>query len=447
MFGLRRVLVGPSLLCIAVSLVIPFVRHYQVLLVLHFVHGLLLGVFIPATIMIVLRNLPVQWWIVGLAAYTFRLSFTRNAGVSLVGFYVQHLGWEWLYWQDAVIALLMAALTWLGTPHEGVNRRLLANADWGGMLLLGAGLALIYVGLDQGNRLDWFESGTVTCLIVGGAALVVGFLINEAVVADPWASPTVLMSRNIILVLMALITFMITSLSNTMLVPNFLTIVGQFRPEQVGSVLLICTALPLIGVVLAAIYLLRRIDARIVTILGFTSFAIASWMGTRITHEWAPGDFVPIALAQSLGQGLTFTGLLVFAVSNSNPARATAFVAYIQVMRLDVVEFTATAMTTWLRVREQVRSNLVGLHLSAGDTEMAQTLGRLIDRFAEHGAAAKSALARATGAVASIVRREANALSIIDGFQVTFWAAIAGLLLISLTRAAPKGPLTPAKAG
>ena len=76
------------------------------------------------------------------------------------------------------------------------------------------GLALIYVGLDQGNRLDRFQSGTVTCLIVGGAALVVGFLINEAVVADPWASPKVLMSRNIILVLMALITFMITSLSN-----------------------------------------------------------------------------------------------------------------------------------------------------------------------------------------------------------------------------------------
>jgi DHA2 family multidrug resistance protein len=132
---------------------------------------------------------------------------------------------------------------------------------------------------------------------------------------------------------------------------------------------------------------------------------------------------------QSLGQGLTFTGLLIFAVSNSNPAQATAFVAYIQVMRLDVVqvmrldvvEFTATAMTTWLRVRHQVHSNLVGLHVSAGDTEMAQTLGRLIGRFAEHGAAAESALARATGAVASIVRREANVLSIIDGFQVTFW--------------------------
>lgn len=275
-FGLRRVLVGPSLLYVAVSLLIPFARNYEMLLMLHVVRGLLLGVFIPVTIMIVLRNLPVHWWIVGLAAYSFRLSFTGNAGVSLVGYYVQHLGWQWIYWQDAVVALLMVVLTFLGTPRETTNRPLLAKADWGGMLLFGAGLAMIYTGLDQGNRLDWFESGTVVALLAGGTALLVCFLVNEAVVAEPWASPTVLMSRNILLVLATLVTYMVTSLSNTMLVPTFLTAVAGLRPEQTGGLLLIYTALPLCIVVLVAIYLLHRIDARFVMILGLTSFAAAA---------------------------------------------------------------------------------------------------------------------------------------------------------------------------
>jgi DHA2 family multidrug resistance protein len=100
------------------------------------------------------------------------------------------------------------------------------------MLLLGTGLALIYVGLDQGNRSTGSNRAPSTCLIAGGVALVVGFLINEAVVADPWASPTVLKSRNIILVLMTLVAYMATSLSNTMLVPGFLAAVGQFRPDR-----------------------------------------------------------------------------------------------------------------------------------------------------------------------------------------------------------------------
>jgi MFS transporter, DHA2 family, multidrug resistance protein len=445
-FGLRRVLIWPSLLYIATTLAIPFVREYQLLLALHFVRGLLLGVFVPATIMIVLHNLPKQWWIVGLAAYSFRLSFTGNAGVSLVGFYVDHVGWQWLYWQDAVVAALMALLTWLGTPRESVNRALLAQADWGGMLLLGTGLSLIYAGCDQGNRLDWFQSGIVTGLIVAGGALVFAFLVNEAIVPEPWASPTVLMSWNIALVLLTMMTYMVTSLSNIMLVPNFLTVVAGLRPEQAGGVLLLYVALPLVVAVPAAVWLLRRVDARIVAMLGLTSFAIAAWMGTRITHEWAPDDFIPMALVQAVGQGLTFTALLIFVVSNLNPARAVAFVAYIQVLRLDVIEVAVTAMTTWLRVRQQVHSNLTGLYVSAGDSDVTQALGRLTGRFAEHSAAAETAVARATTMLAFLVRREANVLSIIDGFQVAFWAAIVGLLLISLMRAAPPGPLTAAGA-
>jgi MFS transporter, DHA2 family, multidrug resistance protein len=444
--GLRRVLVWPCLLYFAVSVAIPFVRDYQLLLALHLIRGLLLGVFVPATIMIVLHNLPMGWWIVGLAAYSFRLSFTGNAGVSLVGFYVEQIGWQWLYWQDAVVAIVMALLTWLGTPREGVNRLLAARADWGGMLLLGAGLALIYAGCDQGNRLDWFESGTVTGLIVGGGALVLAFLVNEAIVPEPWASPTVLMSRNVALVLLTLMTYMVTSLSNTMLVPHFLTVVVGLRPEHVGGVLLLYTALPLLVTVPAAVSLLRRIDARIVALLGLTSFATAAWMGTRITHEWSPDNFIPMALVQCVGQGLTFTGLLIFVLSNADPARTTAFVAYIQVMRLDVIEVATTAMTTWLRVREQVHSHLIGLYVSAGDSDVAQAFSRLTGRFAQHGADAEAALARATTILGSLVRREANVLSIIDGFQVAFWAAIVGLLLVSLMRAAPTGPLTPARA-
>jgi DHA2 family multidrug resistance protein len=229
-----------------------------------------------------------------------------------------------------------------------------------------------------------------------------------------------------------------------MLIANFLTVVRHLRPEQFGDVLLTYSAIPLFFVVPAAYCLLRRIDARIVTMLGLASFAIAGWIGIHVTHEWSPDDFIPMALMQSLGQGLTFTGLLVFAISNVNPAHATAFAAYIAVWRVNMIEFNAAAMTTWLRVREQVHSNLVGLHVSAGDNDVAQTLTHLVGRFVGDGAAAETTLARAMSTLASFVKREADVLSIIDGFEVTFWAAIAGLLLISLMRVAPQGPLSPA---
>ena len=69
----------------------------------------------------------------------------------------------------------MGLMVYLGTPHEPVNREVLADADWGGMLLLGTGVSMIYAGLDQGNRLDWLGSGTVAALLIGGGLLCAAF--------------------------------------------------------------------------------------------------------------------------------------------------------------------------------------------------------------------------------------------------------------------------------
>jgi MFS transporter, DHA2 family, multidrug resistance protein len=444
-FGVRRILAGPSLFYAALSLVVPYAPDFPALLAIHFLRGLLLGVFIAATIMLIFRNMSVQWWLPCLAIYVFRLPFSFNAGVSLAGFYVQELGWQWLYWQGALIAPLMALLAWLGAPRERANRDLLTNADWGGMALLGTGLALIYAGLDQGNRLDWFESGFVTSTLVCGGVLVIAFLANEALVREPWASPRAIFSRNLGLGLSMILVYSTTSLSNFLLVPNFLIAVRQLRPEQIGEMLFLYGALPVLAILPAVVYLLRRVDARIVLALGLAAFALSGWIGAQITHEWSPDDFAPLVFLQSAAHAFTFLGLVVFMISNVNLVRVTAFSAYLQVFRLDGGEIASSLMATWLREREQIHSFLIGLHVSYGDSEVAQALKRLTGKFLQHGAGDEIAGARALEALGQIVRREANVLSYIDGFQLAFWVAIAGLLLVGLTRAAPRGPLAPAR--
>jgi hypothetical protein len=172
----------------------------------------------------------------------------------------------------------------LGTPHEAVNGKLLEEADRGGMLLLGAGMALIYSGLDQGNPLDWLESGTVVALLGGGGVLTASFFVNEALVRTPWAHAKILPSRNI----------------------------------------------------------------------GVSQVSVAGLPGTQITHDWSLNDFEPMVLLQSFGQAFTLFPAIVIAISNSDPARATAFSAYVQVTRLGGAEIGVALMGTWLRVREQI---------------------------------------------------------------------------------------------
>lgn len=434
--GLRRVFAIPSLMFAVVSLLIPFTRNYPALLVLSIIYGMLIGVFVPATIMVAFKNLPMTWWMPVVAIYAIRVGFAVDIAPSAVGFFVTHPGWQWLYWQGAVIAPLMALMVYYGTPQVPTNWDALKQADWGGMLLLGAGLSMIYSGLDQGNRLDWFRSGTVTALLTSGVLLCALFIVNEERVRLPWARINVLFVRNVGLSLFGILFYVFTSLSNTALVPNFLAGVAGLRPEQYGYVMLLYGALPMFILLPISIFLLRHIDPRGALLLGFSSFAAANLLGTQLSHVWGPDDFITILLLQSVGQAFGLFPILIIALRSLDFSRVASFVAYVQVARLGGAEIGVALITTWLRVREQIHSNYLGQHVASGYVSVGKILSQLSERFAAHGHA--GAPARAVATLSSLVERESTVLAYIDGFWLTFWLAVVAVLFVTLIGKSPE---------
>jgi DHA2 family multidrug resistance protein len=389
--------------------------------------------------------LPPRWWIWGIAAYAFRFVFSQNIGASLEAWYSETGQWQWIFWQNVVLTPLMALVIFFAMPRDAVNHDLLHRTDWGGISFAGLGFGLIYAGLDQGNRLDWLGSGTVAALLISGGVLFAGFLVNEMVVRRPWAHVNVLFARNIGLSLVVILLYTLTGLSNSSLVPNFLGTVGQLRPEQAGEVLLVYGALPMLVTVPLSVFLLRHFDPRGMVVVGLSAFAVASLLGTQLTNEWRLGDFVTIVVLQSIGQSFTLFPLIIIAVSNADPSRATAFSAYIQLMRLGGAEIGVSLMGTWLRVREQIHSNYLGQHVLEGGTHVVRMLKQLGNIFA--GDDPGAAQGRALGTLAALVQREANVLAYIDGFWLTFWLAIIALGFVALITRAPPGPFTPAPFG
>jgi MFS transporter, DHA2 family, multidrug resistance protein len=444
-FGLRLILAVPALLFALVSYAIPHARNYEVLMVLSTIHGLLLGTFVPATFMIIFRNLPMKWWLWAIALYAVRVGLTQDVGLSAAGLFTAYLGWEWIYWQGVFVAPLMALLVYLGTPPSPINRDLLHGADWGGMLLFGASLSMFYAALDQGNRLDWLGSGIVVGLLVGGGTLFVAFLVNEIYARQPWANINVLFRRNVGLGLAVALFYTLTSLSNSVLVPGFLGAVALLRPEQYGSLPLAYGALPILILTPLSILVLRYFDARWVAVFGLSTFAAGGLLGMQLTHDWAPADFSTIMILLSIGQVFTLTPTILTLVSNSDSSRATAFSAYIQIIRVGGAEIGVALMTSWLRVREQIHSNYLGLHVAGGSSEVGHRLTALADHFRDRGADA--AAARATYVLSESVAREANVLAYIDGFSLCFWLAVAGLFCVCWITRAPPGPFTPAPFG
>jgi len=164
--GPRRVLLWSSAIFLISSILPPLTRDPSLQLVLQIVRGLAVGTFIPSAIGFILRELPPRWWSWGLAAYAFRFAFSQNISSSIEAFYDENGLWEWIFWQNIPLTLLMMGLICLGMRREPPDLAGLRRADWSGIMFAGVGLALLYAGIDQGNRLDWLNSGTIIGLLL-----------------------------------------------------------------------------------------------------------------------------------------------------------------------------------------------------------------------------------------------------------------------------------------
>ena len=441
-FGVRRVLLLGIVLFFTASLLGPLSPNLQAFLTINFLAGVGSGTFIPLTISFILRNLPSRLIIYGLAIYAMNSELSQNIGASLEGWYSDHWSWRWIGWQYCFALPVMFACVWIGVPREPPNLALCSRLDWPGLVYAGLGFSLLYAGLDQGNRLDWVRNGTVNGLLISGGLLTLLFVLRELWTPRPFVNIRVIVQEDLPVLLTLLSGFRFIILSTAYIIPTYLQTVQSFRELQVGAVLL-WIALPQIVIVLPLAVLLRRVDARWVLAFGTILIGIACLIATNLTSQWATDDFLPSQVLQAIGQSFALTALIVLVVQSIHPADALTIGSLLQISRLFGGEIGTAFMQTFVRVREQVHSNLIGLHVDS-------LAGTTIDRLAAYRSAVGTRSAdvteigtKAAKLLTNAVAQQAAVLSYIDGFLAAAGGAFVCLLLVALVRRPPPGGLLP----
>ena len=164
------------------------------------------------------------------------------------------------------------------------------------------------------------------------------------------------------------------------MLPDYLTRVQGLRALQINEALN-WIALPQIVLVPVAALLLRWIDARLLLVFGLAMIAIGSWLDTGLTHDWISDDFIVSQLIEAVGLAFAITAAITFAVANITPPQAAAIASTVQIARLIGTEFGTALLQTFVRVREQVYSNLIGLHLVAGSSTVVERTTQLSGPF------------------------------------------------------------------
>jgi DHA2 family multidrug resistance protein len=437
-YGPRRVLIDAAAALAIISLIEPFSPNLHMLLALQFAGGLASGFFVPLTLSFILRNTPPKAWAYGIAIYALNLEVSLNVSASLEGWYLEHLSWAWIFWQNVPLAASMALCLRFGVRPDPDNPAR-PPADIFGLASGGIGLALIYAALDQGNRLDWTNSGLVWGLVLAGAVLLIAFLVHESHTPYPGVDLRIVRASPLPRLLLLIAFLRLTILSTSYAIPQFLQVVRGFRALEVGQTL-VWIAVPQLMVCFAAGYMLRRTDPRLVASVGFLCICCACLMVAHgLTPVWGTDQFLPSSLLQSVGQSFALSATVFFAVLHLRPQDALTFGAATQVARLMGGEVGQAFIVTFIRVRGQVASNLLGLHVQIGDGQVAQRLQIYAAATAPAGNSA-SASARGTAVLGSVVHSIAITQGIIDAFVVIAGLTAVTLILLVTRKAAPPGP-------
>src|ERR1700679_3788234 len=181
LLGPRRVLLACAWIFTAVSFLIPFCHSLSLVIALLIIGGLSAGTFYPLTLSFVLRSLPIRFVFLGIAMYGTDIIFTTDMAQAWESFFMEHLSWRWIFWNGTVLTPLMIALIHFGIPWQPLPKPQPGHPapNWRRFLYASLGAALLYIALDQGQRLYWYHSSLIIGLTASGLLLVLSALIRH----------------------------------------------------------------------------------------------------------------------------------------------------------------------------------------------------------------------------------------------------------------------------
>lgn len=447
--GARRVLLCACVIYCISSFLTPFASSYSAMIVLQVLAGLSSGTFYPLTLSFILLNLPLTLTHFGLAAYAIAILFGLNFGSSLDAWLMNVTSWRGIFWNSAVMALLIFVCVYFGMPKQLLPRGK-KMPSWRGFFYWSLGLALIYGAIDQGARLNWFDSGIYAGLLASGIFLILTAFVRRLVDPNPAVSIAFLLQRNILILGAVLFVFRISILTSTLLIPQYLQNVPGLKDEQIGPVLSIIALLQL-GLGWASGMLIRSVNSLLLLSVGLATSAVGAFFCAKLTTEWTASSFIPFAVVFAFGQSFSLVGLVgsivlevvgTGAVSRegkaSRPFDVLTFSGFFHTVRLMGGEVGTVLLVHLITDRTKYHFNILAQQTSPARPPVGHAVAQASSLFLHSSTDRTQIIAQSGSLLGSDVGQQAYSLAISDGFLfVTFFC---GLILLAV--AFVRQPLT-----
>lgn len=386
--------------------------------------GMIPSVFAAAFTIFPPSRRPVITPMIGLVA-----TMAPTIGPTIGGYISYSLSWHWLFLVNVVPGVLVASAAWSLIDFDKPHLALFSKFDWWGLLGMGGFLGGLEYVLEEGPNHDWLQDQAVlVCAIVSatGAAL---FFWRAFTAEEPIVDLKAFTNVNFAFGSIFSFVIGIGLYGLTYLYPIYLGRIRGYDSMMIGEALFVSglamfAAAPISGI------LSRKMDPRIMMMIGFLGFALGTWQMTHLTADW---DFREIFVPQILrgaSMMLCMVPISNIALGTLPPERLKNASGLFNLTRNLGGAVGLALINTVLVNRNAFHYARLAEHVQWGSAEAQTQLQNLTRNFDTHGGmdAATAAIAKLAG----MVHQQAALMSFIDVFYLltVLFASLALFVMI-----------------
>jgi len=296
-----------------------------------------------------------------------------TVGPIVGGWITQTYSWHWLFLINLAPGVVCALLAvWL-LPRDRPNRGEVRRLDVVSLILMAMALAALEIALKEAPQRGW-----VSPLVIGLALLSitsgVAFVRRSLGATHPVVELRTLSNRSFMIGCILSFVLGIGLFGSVYLMPVFLAFVRGHGPLAIGSIMLV-TGLAQLATAPVAVVMERRMDARVMTAMGFALFAVGLGLSA---FQTSATDFDAMLWPQILrGVGIMLCLLppTRLALGNLPASQVPDASGLFNLMRNLGGAIGLALIDTVIYGRAPVLGREIVARLQAGDVETAQALG------------------------------------------------------------------------
>ena len=328
--GRKRFMLGNIVFFLIFSMLAGASATLEEIVAYRFLQGLAAAALVPLSHHIILDVFPRErvgfalgWWSVG-------VMFGAIVGPTLGGALTEYMSWRWVFYVNlpmGLLALVMIAIFLPETERDPTQR-----FDWTGFVLLTVSLISMQLMLDQGNKLDWFESTEIVIECFLFVAFLYAFIVHIMTARQPFLDGRIFLNRNFTIGLVLASMHGVVMVGLTGLLPPFLQSLMGIPVLTVGMIM---APRGLATAVMATVSgrLLAFLDPRPVILAGMALIAFSMWMMSAFTPETSVIYFVIVVALQGTGFGMFFVPVNTTAFATLPPHYRGDATAFMSLMR------------------------------------------------------------------------------------------------------------------